>query len=576
MNEKSYDISDASWGPGAIRSKTFKGPPGHRSLHRVGSGAQELRNGGGDRNLGGSRSALAASARAAARALRLRGAERIVLEKLASCYGGPTSGRALVWPSNAYLVAETGFDERTIRRAITSLITLELVIPKDNARRNRCPRYNAQGKIIDAFGFDLGPVCSRYAEFIATLAHREAAARAVAGAAREVQANCLAIRSALEAAAAYDPSSQIEVLFSELDELSAACSRRSSFDEAQALIGRLLDLRGRVEALFLALTSDDAHSRRAKAESQGFASHNRVSCKPSETPSRRFHSAHESSRSSLAEPGSVSHSPSSSRLRALMSGPGSTKTSSASRSPTLDVTDLLGHARPAAPNQVAPDHSLGSSTKSHSSAQREAEKSPRVQRENYPNHLGHQEMHKCPGNRGISSAYNKMDNYDSTEGLSPPVSSWRRAVSADAADAYGRKRVYDRENRDEQGCGVRWSAPAILPLLLREACPDVASFRAPLRTSGDIIAAGQALRPCFGASRDAWIEGAGTIGELETAQLSIYVHQLACDQLARTGPPSRDTRGMFGGLFRKFIRMSAAGQFNLATALMAMRRKRAV
>jgi hypothetical protein len=578
MNDKSFEKSDARRRSSPRKPNTFEGLPGHRPLYQAAFAAQARRTDLNDRGLADSRYALAAAARAAARALSLRGAERIILEKLASCYGGPTAGRALVWPSNAYLVAETGLDERTIRRAISSLIRFGLVIPKDNARRNRCPRYDAQGKIIDAFGFDLAPVCGRHDEFLAILTHREAAAKAVAGAAREIHANCLAIRSALEASAPYDPEMQRDILFRELDVLRTACSTHSSSVETEIFIAKLLDLRRRAEALFLALTTEEPHPCRTQADSPVAAPTALLSGKPPEmqpNPSPSAKPADTSSPSSPAAPTSVGRSRSSSPLKTSETLPASTKTPCASSSLTPGGSDFSSRARSAFPIPPTAARSLDLLTKSHSkSSGGDALNWPLPPRVGAPTPINHHEGRNCPGNPVISPAYYKKNNYDSTEGLTSPAPNERRPRWREAVDVHYGWPPSDGKRRDRVRYGVQWSALDIPLPLLQQACPDLASFGAPVRTSADIIAAGQALRPCFGASRDAWIEGVKTIGESETAQLSVYVHQLACDQLARNGPPSRDSRGMFGGLFRKFIRLSAAGQFNLASALLAMRRKR--
>ncbi len=111
------------------------------------------------------RTDLFESARLCGKVLRLPAACRFVLDQLCAAYGGPVQGRALVWPSNEYLVERTGIAERTIRHALRRLIDLGVIRAKDSPNGKRFARRDRSGAIIEVFGFDLGPLLSRLSEF---------------------------------------------------------------------------------------------------------------------------------------------------------------------------------------------------------------------------------------------------------------------------------------------------------------------------------------------------------------------------------------------------------------------------
>jgi replication initiation protein RepC len=111
--------------------------------------------------------------------------------------------------------------------------------------------------------------------------------------------------------------------------------------------------------------------------------------------------------------------------------------------------------------------------------------------------------------------------------------------------------------------------------LVIEACPAIEDAGLRHQTVRGFIEAAYLLRGWFGASPDAWREGAKTLGELPTALLAVYVYQLSSDRVVAQGALDRAVRAdNFGGLFRSLIRKTANGQFSLQTALLKMRHKR--
>lgn len=206
-----------------------------------------------------SRDRLIAAARDAARALRLRGAPRIILEKLAAVYGGePVKDRVIVWPSNRWLTEASGLDERSVRRAIAALISAGLVVAKDSPSRARYARRDpANGQVADAFGLDLTPLWLRRGAFAGELARRDMERRALAAADVELSRMALAIRSALEAAEPFDVQGARRPLARRFAELMAQVPRRGQQGERQGLLAALQEVRDAAEGLFYDLSAEE-------------------------------------------------------------------------------------------------------------------------------------------------------------------------------------------------------------------------------------------------------------------------------------------------------------------------------
>lgn len=112
------------------------------------------------------RSELLQAATLAGKALQLTSSVRHVLTQLCAVYGNEMiEGKILVWPSNEYLCENSGISERSIRYALRQLIDLGLINAKDSANGKRFAQRSRDGKIIKAFGFDLGPLMARQSEF---------------------------------------------------------------------------------------------------------------------------------------------------------------------------------------------------------------------------------------------------------------------------------------------------------------------------------------------------------------------------------------------------------------------------
>ena len=93
------------------------------------------------------------------------------------------SSRPIVWPSAAMQQQEMGLGASQVKNLNRYLVELGLVVMKDSPNGKRYGRRDAKGYIIEAYGFDLSPLASRFAEF-----------QAVAEEGREERARLQALR----------------------------------------------------------------------------------------------------------------------------------------------------------------------------------------------------------------------------------------------------------------------------------------------------------------------------------------------------------------------------------------------
>lgn len=75
--------------------------------------------------------------------------------------------RPIVWASNNFLMEQTGFSLATLRRHVRRLCEAGLIWMKDSPNGKRYGRRDADGVIVEAYGFDLAPLAARAEEFTA-------------------------------------------------------------------------------------------------------------------------------------------------------------------------------------------------------------------------------------------------------------------------------------------------------------------------------------------------------------------------------------------------------------------------
>ncbi|MEP4199373.1 MAG: plasmid replication protein RepC [Aliishimia sp.] len=73
--------------------------------------------------------------------------------------------RPIVWVSNHFLMEQTGFSLATLRRHARRLCEVGVISMKDSPNGKRWGRRDADGVIIEAYGFDLAPMAARAQEF---------------------------------------------------------------------------------------------------------------------------------------------------------------------------------------------------------------------------------------------------------------------------------------------------------------------------------------------------------------------------------------------------------------------------
>ncbi len=98
----------------------------------------------------------------------LKAADLLLLDTLAAFTQPQDWGagaRPIVWPSNAFLMAQTGFSLSTLKRHARRLAELGLIAFHDSPNGKRWGRRNADGMIVEAYGFDLSPLGARMEEY---------------------------------------------------------------------------------------------------------------------------------------------------------------------------------------------------------------------------------------------------------------------------------------------------------------------------------------------------------------------------------------------------------------------------
>jgi replication initiation protein RepC len=101
--------------------------------------------------------------------------------------------RPLVWPSAAMQREALGLGPTQVKALNRVLIEAGLIVMKDSPNGKRYGRRNGQGRIVEAYGFDLAPLAARQAEFLALAAQ----GRAVRERMRLLRRRCTIARNGL-------------------------------------------------------------------------------------------------------------------------------------------------------------------------------------------------------------------------------------------------------------------------------------------------------------------------------------------------------------------------------------------
>ena len=112
--------------------------------------------------------------------------------------------RPIVWPSSSMQQEALGLSESRVKSINRSLIEAGLITMKDSANGKRYGVRDRQGRIVEAYGFDLSPMATRYAEFVRLAAEAKAERKFIGQLHRRATIARKAIVQILETAAEYD------------------------------------------------------------------------------------------------------------------------------------------------------------------------------------------------------------------------------------------------------------------------------------------------------------------------------------------------------------------------------------
>ncbi|MFD1881358.1 plasmid replication protein RepC [Paracoccus pacificus] len=167
--------------------------------------------------------------------------------------------RPIVWASNAYLMEQTGFSLSALKRHARRLAETGVISFQDSPNGKRWGRRDAEGRILEAYGFDLSPLAARVEEFeelhVELLAEREICQRLK----RQITVARRMIRARIEAAvssALRGPWTQFTGFFEEL--LDRLPRRHEASEQLARLLGWFKELQARVEAAYLEATEATA------------------------------------------------------------------------------------------------------------------------------------------------------------------------------------------------------------------------------------------------------------------------------------------------------------------------------
>ena len=166
--------------------------------------------------------------------------------------------RPIVWASNAYLMEHTGFSLSALKRHARRLGEIGVIAFKDSPNGKRWGHRGADGRIIEAYGFDLSPLSARAEEFEQLHAELQAERELCQRLKRQITVARRMIRARIDSAlsgALRGPWARLTGLF---EELLGRLPRRNT---ASGTLARLLEwfreLQERVEAAYLKAVRTD-------------------------------------------------------------------------------------------------------------------------------------------------------------------------------------------------------------------------------------------------------------------------------------------------------------------------------
>jgi len=159
--------------------------------------------------------------------------------------------RPLVWASNAYLMEQTGFSLSALKRHARRLVDAGVIAFKDSPNGKRWGHRDAEGHIVEAYGFDLAPMAARAEEFEILHGHLRAERQLCARVKRQITITRRIIRAKLETALEQvlkGPWSDLSEAFQAL--LDRLPRRTMGSDWLLDLLQRFTALKEQVESAF--------------------------------------------------------------------------------------------------------------------------------------------------------------------------------------------------------------------------------------------------------------------------------------------------------------------------------------
>ncbi len=160
--------------------------------------------------------------------------------------------RPIVWASNAYLMEQTGFSLSALKRHARRLVDVGVIAFKDSPNGKRWGHRDAEGHIVEAYGFDLAPLAARAEEFEILHGHLQAERQLCLRVKRQITITRRVIRAKLEVAldrAINGPWNGFSEAFQAL--LDRLPKRTKGSDWLLDLLQRFTDLKEQVEAAFV-------------------------------------------------------------------------------------------------------------------------------------------------------------------------------------------------------------------------------------------------------------------------------------------------------------------------------------
>ncbi|APZ50411.1 plasmid replication protein RepC [Salipiger abyssi] len=164
-----------------------------------------------------------------------------------------TAGRRpIVWASNAYLMERTGFSLSALKRHARRLTEAGIITFRDSPNGKRWGYRDAEGVIVEAYGFDLSPLAARAEEFEQLHAELQAERTECQRLKRQITITRRMIRARIEAAQRETLDGPWDRLSAFFDDLLARLPRRNACRETlEQLLTGFQKLLERVETILL-------------------------------------------------------------------------------------------------------------------------------------------------------------------------------------------------------------------------------------------------------------------------------------------------------------------------------------